>query len=564
MRNLIFGTLALVGCSEADLKQLDDPNADNGARIEVTPLALDFGTLGDNDDPSIRTFTVTSVGSNDVTVETIEIEGQDALSFTLMSAFSETVLPAQESIDIQVVFSPQGQYAQLAEAVVSSNAYEDPVIPVALIGEAAVPDLVITPDPLSFGNTYIGCTNENQVKLTNVGSEKLTIYNVTHTGAPFLMESLPVFPIDLMPEEELPVPMTFSPEDIGLVEGTMEVVSNDPDGNVQATQLGTGNYQATYELEWENPATPPSDIVFLIDQSCSMGDDSSLLASSFNTFITELDNYTTDWQVMVIGDPGHSGTHDGCSSSGVLTSTSPNYIGTFESAAAANRLDSGYNYSESLLGLSELTIQNSASGCNQGFMRQNAMLHIIVISDEAEQGFPNGSNVSTIVDNIAVLKGNPNNVRISGIYNPNSNESGNCPGTCAGRYADAIDITGGEHFNISNNWATPANLALLAEASVISDAYPLEYPAIDSTIEVYVNGYLVDPGLAPNTIWTYDETLNSVVFENSPPGEGDTIRIVYSQISFCEENNCSDGEDEDHDSLIDCADPDCTGDPDCP
>ena len=129
MRNIFFISTALFGCSEADLKALEDPNGDNGARIEVTPLALDFGTLGENDDPTVRTFTVTSVGSNDVTVESIEIQGDDALSYTLLSAFTETVLPAQESIDVQVVFTPLGQYDQVAEAVVSSNAYENPVVP---------------------------------------------------------------------------------------------------------------------------------------------------------------------------------------------------------------------------------------------------------------------------------------------------------------------------------------------------------------------------------------------------------------------------------------------------
>ena len=77
--------------------------------------------------------------------------------------------------------------------------------------------------------------------------------------------------------------------------------------------------------------------------------------------------------------------------------------------------------------------------------------------------------------------------------------------------------------SICSNWASPANLQILAEASVISDSYPLDYQAIPDTIEVYVNGVPIIG------TWEYDASIQSVIFyEGMAPIEGDTIRIVYS------------------------------------
>ena len=63
----------------------------------------------------------------------------------------------------------------------------------------------------------------------------------------------------------------------------------------------------------------------------------------------------------------------------------------------------------------------------------------------------------------------------------------------------------------TNNWASPSNLALLAEASVIPDRYNLDNRAVAATIEVYINGYLVQGN------WHYDETEQAVVFDSNPP-----------------------------------------------
>ena len=84
------------------------------------------------------------------------------------------------------------------------------------------------------------------------------------------------------------------------------------------------------------------------------------------------------------------------------------------------------------------------------------------------------------------------------------------------------------YLDICTNWSNPSNLELLAEASVISDSYPLDYPAAESTIEVFVNGL---PQLGS---WHYDSSTNSVIFDVTPPEEGDFIMITYGEVAICD------------------------------
>ncbi len=503
--------LIFTACSEAELNSLKDPNYVGGMDIEVTPTVLDFGLLSYEDPASVRTFTVSSIGADPATIDSIEIQGDEALSFTLLTPFMETVLDPGESMDIQVAFQPVASNQIMAEAVVFSDDPEESSIPVTLIGQGAAPDLLISPSPLNFGSTYVGCSKPNEVTLSNIGQEDLVIYSIGGVAEPFSIEGTPSFPMTLMPEESYTMNMDFIPAIDGQYTDILEVMSNDPSGTETNDISGIGQYIASYEQEWDNPVDPPSDIIFSVDQSCSMYDDAALLASSFSTFINQLNNYSTDWQIMVVNDD------NGCSNSGILTPNVSGYQSTFGSA-----VQTGYylSYTESLFTPVALAVENTDAGeCNAGFLRQNAMLHVIMVSDEPEQS--GGSTThTTFVNQLVAKKGNTNNVRVSAIYNP---------GNHWGRYVAAANDTGGLLFDITDSsWSNSNNLQLIAEASIIADMYSLDQPAVESTIEVFVNGYPVQSN------WHYDSGQEAVVFDSSPPGEGDTIRIVYSALAECD------------------------------
>ena len=512
MRTGMLCTMAMgmmtVACSESELGSLKDINQTLGMDIEVTPAALDFGLMSYEDPAMIRTFTINSVGVDPATITGIEIQGEEATSFTLLMPFVETVLDPGDSLDVQVSFQPMSSNQLFAEAVVFSNDPDESSIPVALVGQGAAPDLLITPDPLNFGATYVGCDMPNEITLSNIGQEDLVIYNIGGLAEPFLADSMPAFPLTLLPEETYTLYVDFVPLLEGQYADLLEVASNDPDGAQAVDFSGIGQYVASYQQQWSNPVDPPSDIIFAVDQSCSMYDDAALLASSFSTFINQLNNYSTDWQIIVAnGD-------DGCNQSGILTPNVSGYQNAFQSSIQSG----GGSYTESLLTPTRNAVENTDAGeCNAGFMRQNAMLHIIMVSDEPEQS---GGTYSDFVNQIIAKKGNASNVRLSSIYNP---------GHHSNRYVSAANDTGGLLFNITDSsWSNANNLQLIAEASVIADKYDLDQQAVESTIEVYINGYVVQGN------WYYDAAQQAVFFDTNPPGEGDTIEIHYAAMAECE------------------------------
>lgn len=507
VRYFVVAAGMLLSCNEAELNELKDPTDAGGMDIEVTPAALDFGTLGSEDSPSIRTFTIESVGSDPATISGIEFQGVDATSFSLMTPFMQTTLDPGDTLDVQVVFYPESANQLMAEAVVFSDDPDEGSIPVALVGYGAVPDLLVTPNPLNFGSTYVGCHMDNTITLSNIGSEDLVIYNVMHQSDPFFMNDQLTFPMTLAPEETFSFSMNFRPGLDGLYRDALQVISNDPDGPQTVDISGIGNYIASYEQYWENPVDPPSDIIFSVDQSCSMSDDATLLASSFSTFIGQLNNYSTDWQIIVANND------NGCTNSGILTPNTSNYQNTFSSAVQSG----GGSYTESLLTVVRNAVDMTDPGeCNAGFMRQNAMLHIIMVSDEPEQS---GGTYSDFINQIISKKGNPDNVRMSVIVAESS-----------GRYISSANDTGGLTFSIFNgSWSSANNLQLLAQASVIADKYDLDYPAVESTIQVFVNGYAVSSN------WYYDTAQQAVFFDSDyAPQEGDNIRVTYATPASCE------------------------------
>lgn len=515
MRSTYLLLLGALACSDQKFHNIDDPLDGDGVDIEVDPLSLNFGVAGSEDDPVVQTFTVYSVGSVDLEVEGIELVGDGSLSYTFIEDPGSFVLPPGSSQDIEVVFEPVGAAAQTAQALVHSNDPDEPHLPVNLFGEGAVSELQITPDPLNFGTTYVGCPRQNEVVLTNVGTETLDIFAIEHSGSPFSITVAPTLPLTLEPNESDTLYLQYDPMTDDVENGELTVVSTEPMGVRTASQMGEGAYGAFFEQIWNHPVDPPTDIIFSVDQSCSMDDDVSRLANNFNVFINELSNYSSDWQIMVVnGD-------DGCTSSGILRPQTNNFSGIFSSTIQTG---GGGGYTEALLTITSRAVENTdANECNAGFLRPNALLHIIMVSDEPEQS---GGSWDSYLNQIIAKKGNPANVRMSSI-------AGDYPSGCGSAapgdgYYQATNASNGVFLSICGDWSNSSSLQQLAEASVVADSYPLDHDAVEETIEVFVNGVSVPAG------WYYDPSSNSVIFEANPPEEGDTIKITYAVYANCD------------------------------
>ncbi|MCB9743607.1 MAG: choice-of-anchor D domain-containing protein [Alphaproteobacteria bacterium] len=506
---------ALTACSENSLNKIEDNGDFVGPKIDVDPQFIQFGELA-AEEQEVQSFTITSVGDVDLEVEGISLGDVSADSFTILNSQTSFIMAPGEFQTIDVAFSPLGANLQSGEVIITSNDADARFATVDLEGAGLVPELEIDPSPYDFGEEYVGCPTPGEITLRNVGTDLLEITEIAHVGDGFAFENPNAMPITLEPSDTAIVYVDFDPDIEGSYTGNLTVVSNEPLGVREATQTGIGIYAASYEDTFTVPTNPPSDIIFLADQSCSMDDNNATLRSNFSYFISNLNNYTTNWHVMVVNDD------NGCNRSGILTSSTPDYSGRFSTAI----MSGGGSYTESLLTPAALAVeQTGSSQCNAGFLRTSAMLHIIAVSDEPEQS---SAGWSSLVNRMIAAKGNANLVKVSAIVGDYpSGCSGNGGATAGSGYYEAANYTGGEFLSIcASSWSS--YMSALAEASVDQDTFELTATPIDYTIEVFVNGAQRSSG------WSYDPGSNSVVFNANVPQGGDSIRITYAGAVGCD------------------------------
>lgn len=506
------------GCSDQNFNKAAAHTDTTGADIEVDPPELDFGALGAGD-VGEQTFTVSNVGpeASILTVSGITIGGTSG-GFTILTPETEFTLLGGTSTDISVAYSPQGANEQTATSIVASDDEDEKKKTVNLLGEGLVPELQVNPSPIDFGTEYIGCSKTMDVKLTNVGTDQLVVGDLAMSGGvEFSLSNPNAMPLTLDPGVGADVQLTFYADDEKPFSGALVAQSNEPIGSRSTNVTGVGEYASEKTDTWEVPTDPPADIVFFVDQSGSMDDDQRSLATNFAGFISQLNNYTTDWHIEVINDD------DGCNNSGLLMNTTPNYEAKFEAAVSKG----GGNWTEAGLKVTSTGVENSDLGeCNEKLLRPDALLHIIMVSDEPEQG---NRSWSDEVNRVIAKKGDASLVKFSAIagdYPSGCSAKGNSAEFGSGYY-EAAAATGGLFLSICSNWAT--SVKALADASIVVDTFNLTRTPDPTTIHVKVNGKTAKSG------WTYDGTANSIVFDaSSTPAEGASVEATYNTLAACD------------------------------
>ncbi len=151
------------------------------------------------------------------------------------------VVPPGGSADVQITFDATGRVGgdYVAYAVVRSN---DPVTPSAHVPThmhvTGAPDLALSATSLEFGTIFVGASQSATVTVRNRGTDRLTVGQVVVAPADF---STTATGFGLAPGASLPIPVTFAPQSVAGLSGTLELHSDDPDSPVVVVALhGTG------------------------------------------------------------------------------------------------------------------------------------------------------------------------------------------------------------------------------------------------------------------------------------------------------------------------------------
>lgn len=511
---LAAALLALVACNENGLNNLVGDPADLYPRIELDPEHVDFGSLAAGEE-RMQIITVTNVGEDVLFIEDVRIEG--AVSFSLLDPdpLPDRLAPGDAGA-FRVGFTPLGANEQLGEAIVYSDDPERPAAAVSLVGFGAVPELRIDPDPFDFGSVYVGCEDEVDLTLENVGTDDLVLSSIRldNPSGAFHLTDPNALPLTLTPGQSTGLTVGVSALRAGSFGAAVEVLSNDPRELVVAEQAALGVHALVTTDRFEMPANPPIDILFAIDQSCSMDGHAQNLANNFTTLIQEIGAVTSNWKVGVV-------TQDsGCVNDVPFTNTTTNLQARFSAAVAVG--DGNVANTEKLFRIVQSALGRTLPGqCNAGFLRPDALLHVVMVSDEYEQS---GIAASSFASSVFAYKSSPNLVRISGIVCPDSG----CPwadGSNSG-YKDAIRLGAGDQLNIlTSNWGQAARD--LAETSIAGlGRFELTQIADPNSIVVSVDGTPWPTG------WHFNPSTNEVVFETLPPVGAD-VDVSYGIIIDC-------------------------------
>jgi hypothetical protein len=257
------------------------------------------------------------------------------------------------------------------------------------------------------------------------------------------------------------------------------------------------------------------DVLFFGDTSGSMSEELQTLSDEILTFMSRLDHRVGDWQLLAVTGP------EGCGLHGVIGAADPDAELLFTEAISTppgmDLVDEWGLYS-----ISAALQQTGPGDCNEGFLREDALLHVIFVSDEDDNspGWDAGNSDYWMdyLDQFIAIKGEPDQVLLSGITGPSPN---GCEGADPGTgYNDAVLWTGGELLSICDEWS--AEVDILADAGLLhqSEFYLSERP-ISATLTVTINGHVIPAG------WTYDADSDSVVFHGGAPRTGDQVEISY-------------------------------------
>jgi hypothetical protein len=189
------------------------------------------------------------------------------------------------------------------------------------------------------------------------------------------------------------------------------------------------------------------DILWVVDNSWSMGEEQVNLANNFASFMTYIDQSLIDYQIGVIStdmeDPAHSGRLQG--SPKIITRATPNPQAAF--AANVQVGTTGGGNEMGLLAAHDALSEPLASTDNAGFHRPEASMAIIFVSDEDDKSY---GGIDFYIRFFSSLKevGNENNVIITAIVAPDP-----IPGGCeayypGARYDDLVVELGGTSASI--------------------------------------------------------------------------------------------------------------------
>ena len=474
------------------------------------------------------------------------------------------------------------------------------------VGKSAV---AVLPDSIDFGMVPVGCKSKVEtVRVYNNGTTPAFVTGASLIGCGVEVEKVgwPAIPkkgVEVTPNTPLPYSVQYAPQDVGEDNCTLEIVTgvngtcSQGGEDCQTTSecktagakclgqtfavplTGKGTLDKEYTDVFDQAVGNQVDVLFVIDNSGSMGDEQTNLATNFKNFIGVATLFTnTAYHVGIIttdmaagGQSGKLREHDAGNHARVISpNTTSDPTGVFAGQAKV-----GTNGSANEQGLAAaeaaLTLpliydtgkacaadadcqkgdacvkggdgKKACGGHNRGFLRKTAGLEIVFVSDEEDSSTAPINYYANFMSSIkgAANKGKFHAHAIIGIPGDKS-----CQVQEGKRYNAIAKSTGGIIASICSTSFAKDLKDIGTVAFGLSHQFFLTMVAQPSTIKVAI-GKQPCPGAkascgkvcaAGPTTWSYDPATNSVIFVakgnggTCQPEKGDKVSIYYQVLCF--------------------------------
>jgi Abnormal spindle-like microcephaly-assoc'd, ASPM-SPD-2-Hydin len=252
-------------------------------QLMVSTNSLSFGNVAVNSTATLP-VTLTSSGTAPLTINAATVNG---MGFADPGATLPTTLSPNQSVTLQVKFSPTAAGAATGQLTVTSNSSTggSAVVQLSGTGTAATtttPQLLFSSTALAFGSVPAGSTATLSLTLTASGTAPVAISSAALQGTGF-SDSGATFPMTLNPNQSVTLKVQFDPTASGAATGTLTVSSNSTTGGTTQVQLsGNGTaVQHSIDLTWDAPSSSSDPVAgYNVYRSTNGGGSFTVLNSS--------------------------------------------------------------------------------------------------------------------------------------------------------------------------------------------------------------------------------------------------------------------------------------------